>query len=318
MLKKLFTSRKFVAALGALIVTVGVVLRGWDEASAMAMAERIANAAVVLACFFIGGTALEDAAAKVGRAVRNALAHEALQRSEKSLEEKVARRTREAERLTRRMTHFLSPQLVETLSRAEDDRVWTMTRRVKLTIFFSDIKDFTPTTDRMEAEELSELLNHYLTEMSRIAVKYGGTIDKYVGDAIMIFFGAPQATDEKDHALRCVRMAWEMQERMRDLRREWESKGVETPLSIRVGVNTGYATVGSFGSEHRLDYTAIGGQVNLASRLEEHCEPGRILISFSTNALVRDEFETVDRGEITVKGIPRPVKAFEVVGPRRG
>jgi class 3 adenylate cyclase len=100
------------------------------------------------------------------------------------------------------------------------------------------------------------------------------------------------------------------------LREEWQGKGIERPLSIRIGINTGYATVGSFGSHHRLDYTAIGGQVNLASRLEQACRPGGILLSFSTNALVQGEFETEAKGEIEVKGIPRPVKAFEVVRRR--
>lgn len=260
---------------------------------------------------------LGNISSKLGMGLANALAYEMVEKSRQSLEDEVASRTGELERLTKRMQYFLSPQLVESLSKEDEDRVWAMSKRVKLTIFFSDIKGFTETTDRMEPEEMSELLNHYLTEMCTIALKHGGTIDKFIGDAIMVFFGAPVATDDKDHALRCVRMAWEMQERMKSLREEWECKGIEAPFSIRVGVNTGYATVGSFGSPERLDYTAIGGQVNLASRLETNSEPGKILISYSTNALIQDEFETESKDEIMVKGIPRPVKTFEVIGPKQ-
>lgn len=250
---------------------------------------------------------LGQIAAKVGLGLANALTYETVKNEMES-------RTNELKRLTARMKYYLSPQLVEALAGEEDEHVRTIKQRVKLTVFFSDIKGFTETTDRMEPEEMAEMLNHYLTEMSAIAIKHGGTIDKYVGDAIMVFFGAPRFTDDRDHALRCVRMAWEMQERMRALGEEWRNQGIATPLQIRIGVNTGYAAVGSFGSPERLDYTAIGSQVNLASRLEAQCEPGKIIVSFSTNALIQDEFETASRGELEVKGLHYPVQIFEVVG----
>ena len=104
----------------------------------------------------------------------------------------------------------------------------------------------------MEAEELSALLNEYLTEMTKIATKYGGTIDKFIGDAVMIFFGAPESAGEKEDALRCVRMAMEMQARMKELQAKWFRQGIERPLQIRIGINTGVATVGDFGAEERL------------------------------------------------------------------
>jgi len=115
---------------------------------------------------------------------------------------------------------------------------------------------------------LSVLLNQYLSEMTAIAERHGATIDKFVGDAIMVFFGAPSATSDRDHALRAVRMAIEMQERLVALRDGWLAEGVERPFHVRMGINTGHASIGAFGSGSRLEYTAIGRQVNLAARLQ--------------------------------------------------
>ena len=140
--------------------------------------------------------------------------------------------------------------------------------RKKLTVFFSDIQGFTELTDRLEPEVLSYLINNYLNEMSNIALKYGGTIDKFVGDAILIFFGDPETKGEKEDATACVLMALEMRERMEHLRKKWEDNGISSSLRIRIGTNTGFCNVGKFGSEDRLDYAIIGGRVNLASRLE--------------------------------------------------
>lgn len=182
-----------------------------------------------------------------------------------------------------------------------------------MTIFFSDIKDFTEITDSIESEALSSLLNSYLNEMSEIALRYGGTIDKFVGDAIMIFFGDPETKGGKEDALACVLMAIEMRERMKHLQRQWEEEGLSRKLQIRIGINTGHCTVGNFGSEDRLDYTIIGGQVNLASRLESSAEPDQILISQETYALVKDKIACEKKGEIKVKGIAYPVQTYHVV-----
>ena len=218
----------------------------------------------------------------------------------------------------RRMRCFLARQLIDLLTEAEDDAAWTSHQRLKLAIFFSDIDGFSRITDRMEPEEIAEVLNYYFSRMCQIAEKYGGTIDKLVGDSMLVIFGAPTGTNDEDHALRSVRMAWEMQECMRKLRSEWEQHGIDDPFRIRIGINTGFATVGPIGNEEFMDYTAIGSQVNLAARLESHCLPGKILLDFSTNALIQDEFETVSKGEVRAKGFHYPIKTFEVVGPRAG
>jgi class 3 adenylate cyclase len=184
--------------------------------------------------------------------------------------------------------------------------------RRKLTLFFSDIKGFTEVADAIEPEDLSRILNEYLSEMTGIAERYEATVDKFVGDAIMIFFGAPMATHDRDHALRAVRMAIEMQGRLDELRAKWVGEGIEEPFQVRIGINTGVASVGNFGSKGRVDYTAIGRQVNLAARLQVNCDPGKILLSHTTWSLVHDEVPCTAKGEVQVKGFRMPVKVYEV------
>jgi class 3 adenylate cyclase/HAMP domain-containing protein len=213
------------------------------------------------------------------------------------------------------LKRYLAPQLVAQIMKGEKD-VSIQHERRKLTIFFSDIKGFTQITDSMEAEELSELLNEYLFEMGQIAFEFGGTLDKFIGDAIMIFFGAPEPAPSAENARRCVLMALSMREKMKSLREKWVDRGIEFPLEIRIGINTGYATVGNFGSDNRMDYTAIGGQVNLASRLESSSQAGEITLSHSTYALVKDIVECEYIGAINVKGIFHPIMTYKVLGLR--
>ena len=189
-----------------------------------------------------------------------------------------------------------------------------VSKRKKLTVCFSDLVGFTEITDKMESEDLTQLLNHYLTEMSKIALQYGATIDKYVGDAIVMFFGDPTTLGVKEDALACVQMAIAMQKRVGELAQEWRNSGIETPLRCRIGIHTGYCTVGNFGSEDRMDYTMVGGTVNLASRLEHEAPPGGVLISFETYAHVKDEVRCEERGHVQVKGIAQPVATYAVIG----
>lgn len=213
------------------------------------------------------------------------------------------------------ISRYVASQLAEQV-RAGNHAALERHERRRLTLFFSDIQDFAATADLVEPEDLSRQLNEYLAEMTTIAERYGATIDKFVGDAIMIFFGAPAATSDRDQALRAVRMAIEMQDHLRTLRQRWSAEGVERVFHVRMGINTGQASVGAFGSPARLEYTAIGRQVNLAARLQAQCEPDRILLSHSTHTLVRDEIPAEPRGEITVKGFHQPVRIYEVVTPQ--
>jgi len=218
------------------------------------------------------------------------------------------------EELSSKLSKYLSPQVYDSIFSGKKD-VKLESYRKELTVFFCDIQGFTSLTDSMESEALTELLNQYLNEMSEIALKYEGTIDKFIGDAIMIFFGDPETKGVQEDALACVNMAIDMKTRMEELRREWNAEGIASPLHIRIGMNSGYCTVGNFGSENRLDYTIIGGQVNLASRLETNAEPDQILISHSTYTLIKEKIACKKRGEIQVKGVPHPVQTYQIVEP---
>lgn len=216
------------------------------------------------------------------------------------------------ESLSGKLAKYLPPQVYATIfSGAQDVNV--VSQRKKLTVFFSDIAGFTETTDKMESEDLTQLLNQYLTEMSRIAHDHGATVDKYIGDAIMTFFGDPESRGVAEDAIAAVKMAVAMQRRIRQLAVSWRDVGIERPLTCRMGIHTGYCTVGNFGSEDRVSYTAVGGGVNLASRLESEAPPGEILISYETYAHVKDEVRCEEVGKIAVKGIAYPITTYRVI-----
>src|SRR6266567_1399122 len=139
------------------------------------------------------------------------------------------------------------------------------------------------------------------------------TIDKYVGDAILAFFGDPETRGVKEDAVACVNMAIAMQRRMRELQLEWRDAGLEKPFQLRIGINTGYCTVGNFGSEDRMDYTIIGNEVNLASRLQSHAELGGILMSHETYSLVKDVVLAEEKDPIQAKGFAKPVPNYKVL-----
>src|SRR4029079_16758790 len=149
-----------------------------------------------------------------------------------------------------------------------------------------------------------------------MASVHGATIDKYVGDAIVMYFGDPESRGVREDALACVTMALAMQRRMSELAQVWRDAGMETPLRCRIGIHTDYCTVGNFGSEDRMDYTIVGGTVNLASRLEHEAEPGTVLISYETFAQVKHEIHCEEQGRIQVRGIAYPVAIYRVVDLR--
>jgi adenylate cyclase len=240
---------------------------------------------------------------------RNEAELNAMAEKQRQAAEEVARKNKELEILSNKLAKYLSPQVYQSIFSGKQE-VKIASQRKKLTVFFSDIADFTETADKLESEDLTQLLNHYLTEMSQVALEYGATIDKYVGDAIVIFFGDPETRGVKEDALACVRMAIAMQKRLRVLEGVWR---MEHPLRCRIGISTGYCTVGNFGSEDRMDYTIIGGGVNLASRLERAAPPGGTLISYETYIHVKDEIYCEPRGHLEVKGIAYPVAVYQVV-----
>lgn len=217
------------------------------------------------------------------------------------------------EGLSSKLSKYLSPQIYSSIFRGEQN-VELASERKKLTIMFTDLSGFTETADRLESEELTGLLNNYLTEMSRLALDHGATIDKYIGDAIMLFFGDPETLGVQQDAIACVKTAIAMQEKMKLLNAEWLDRGIENPFGLRIGINTGYCTVGNFGSEDRMDYTIIGAEVNLAERLESAADQGGILIGHETYSLVKAYISAEEQEPKGVKGIAKPVRNYKVIG----
>ena len=208
--------------------------------------------------------------------------------------------------LSLKISRYIPPQVYKSIFSGQKD-VTIHTERKKLTIFFSDIQNFTATTERLQPEQITALLNEYFTEMSDIAHQHGGTIDKFIGDAMLIFFGDPETRGDRADAQACVRMAWNMQRRLLDLNAKWRAAGIEQPFKSRMGINSGYCNVGNFGSADRMDYTIIGAEANLAARLQSIAEPGGIVISYETFALASDVISAHPLPAITMKGISREV-----------
>ena len=229
----------------------------------------------------------------------------------KARESELSEKSNALEQLSKQLAKYLSPQIYDSIFSGKQE-VKLVSQRKRLTVFFSDLVGFTETTERLESEDLTRLLNQYLTEMSNIAIEHGATIDKFIGDAIVIFFGDPETLGVKEDATQCVKMAIAMRKRMKELEKMWQDSGLEKPLQCRIGINTGLCTVGNFGSDDRMDYTIIGGGVNLAARLESACAPGEILISYETYAHVKDLIDCEERDQIRAKGISAPVTTFQV------
>jgi adenylate cyclase len=174
------------------------------------------------------------------------------------------------------------------------------------------LQDFTAITEKLQPEEITLLLNEYFTEMSNIALAHGGTVNKFIGDAILIFFGDPETKGVAEDARACLRMAFEMQRQTAKLNARWRRKGIEHAYSVRMGINTGYCNVGNFGSDDRMDYTIIGAEANLASRLQSIAPPGRIVLSYETYMLVRNMVIAHEMEPIQVKGIAQPIIPYAV------
>ncbi len=181
-----------------------------------------------------------------------------------------------------------------------------------LTIFFSDLKGFTELAEQLPPDQLGEFLSIYLSQMSDIAIRFGGTIDKIIGDSMMVFFGDPETQGENTDAVNCVAMAITMQAAMEDLTGQWRDQGIDNPPSLRIGINSGLCKVGHFGTAQHFNYTLLGRSVNLASRLESAAADNEILISLSTYNLIKDRIDCQLAGELSVKGFNQPLITYRV------
>ena len=223
--------------------------------------------------------------------------------------EEVNKRLKKAQE---QISKYIDPNITEKIFKGEFSAELSH-KRTKLTMFFSDIKDFTQFTDASDPEDVAKLLNEYLGEMAQIVRTWGGTIPQFTGDSIYAIFGAPDSKGERGDALACLRMALEMQMKMKTLREKWWNEGIQLPFEIRCGIHTGMANVGNYGSEGFMEYSAIGLNTNLASRLEQACQPGEIYLSHTSWALVNEEIPCEEVGTIEVKGFHYPIQTYRVL-----
>lgn len=204
---------------------------------------------------------------------------------------------------------YVPPTVAELIIRGESSRVDQPVRRL-VTILFADMVGFTEVTERISPEDLTQLLMDYLSGMSDQVERHGGTLNEFTGDGLMAMFGAPHAMEPEVQAQRAIEAARQMHALMTELNDRWQRIGIGRPLQIRIGVNTGSASVGSYGSQGRMTYTAMGLSTNITSRLEKAADPGGVLISESTYRLVEGRVECEARGEVQCKGVHEPVPVF--------
>lgn len=229
----------------------------------------------------------------------------------RTLEEKVAEQLAELDRVGR-LKRFLSPQLAQVIVSSGDDKVLESHRR-EITVVFIDLRGFTSFSDAAEPEEVIGFLRGYHAEMGKLIFQFGGTLEHFAGDGIMVFFNDPLPTES--HTEKAVYMAVEMQARVRNLRPGWLKKGYD--LNLGVGLAAGYATLGTIGFEGRMDYGAVGNVTILASRLSSEAKGGQILMDQKTLSKVEDLVEAVSLGELQLKGFGRPTAVFNISGLKR-
>jgi adenylate cyclase len=219
----------------------------------------------------------------------------------------LTRKLQEEERLCQKLERYHSPAVVQQMIAAgahEDGRIPTTDGEIS--ILFADIVGFTALSERLTPSQVADLLNRFFEEMLQEIFALGGTLDKFIGDCIMAFFGAPEP--QADHADRAVVAARRMLERLDDLNKR---KVLGEELQLRIAINSGRAVVGDVGSSQRMDYTVLGGTVNLAARMESICPVGQCIISANTHELVSRKMNWMQMGEFRFKGIERPVPIFQ-------
>jgi adenylate cyclase len=208
----------------------------------------------------------------------------------------------------------LRSNLINTINDALDESSTSKLQDKNVTILLSDLRGFTAMAEKYSALELIEVLNSYFLKMSQVIQKYGGTIDKFMGDAIMVLFGAPDSAD--DDLERCLACAIEMQIAMSEFNIENQANNYP-PLFMGIGINTGHVVAGNLGSYIHTEYTVIGDEVNLASRVEAHSLRGQILISESCYQQAQSYIEIGDENSVRVKGKTKPVILYELISTNR-
>jgi adenylate cyclase len=235
--------------------------------------------------------------------------HDTLAEWNRTLAETVRKQVSELERMAR-LKRYLSPQIAETIL-GQDDELFRTHRR-EITIVFLDLRGFTAFSDSAEPEEVMEFLRHYHAEMGQLVFKFEGTLERFMGDGIVIIFNDPIPCE--DHAQHATLMALEMRDRVKELRGAWLKKGYN--LDLGVGIAAGYATLGTMGFEGRMDYGTVGNLPNLAARLCAEAKGGQILTDQKTMSRLEHAFEAEAIEQLSLKGLARPVLAYNIVSAR--
>jgi len=230
----------------------------------------------------------------------------------KTLEERVREQVSQLDRLGR-LKRFFSPQLAELIVAGDAEDPLKSHRR-EVTVVFLDLRGFTAFAETAEPEEVMSVLREYHAEMGKLILEHEGTLERFTGDGMMVFFNDPVPVPNP--AERATRMALAMRDRVRDLRVKWRKRGVD--LDLGIGIAQGYATIGAIGFEGRLDYGAIGTVTNLAARLCGEARPGQLLVPQRMLGMVEELVEAEVVGELGLKGFSKPVSAFNVIGLREG
>lgn len=216
---------------------------------------------------------------------------------------------RELSRQRLAINRYLPRAVAEHILGGRENAVAEPVRR-RATIMFADIAGFTDMADRVEPEVMTEVLSEHLSSMAAIIESHGGTLNEFAGDGLMALFGAPDNLPPEEQVRQAIKAAQVMQAKMPVLNQSWRKLGLGNALEIRIGINTGMVSVGSYGSDGRMTYTAIGLQTNIASRIESAARPGEILISEASWQLVNDTVACEPRGEVECKGVHFPVKVY--------
>jgi adenylate cyclase len=244
--------------------------------------------------------------ARVRAMMRIKQMHDTLDEWNRSLTEKVKQQVDELQRVNR-LKRYLSPQIAETIL-GEDENLFKSHRR-EITVVFLDLRGFTSFSDSAEPEEVMEVLRGYHAAMGKLIFDFDGTLERFAGDGIMIFFNDPIPC--ADHTEKAVRMALAMQSKVEELRAEWLKRGYE--LDLGIGMAAGYATLGNIGFEGRMDYGAIGNVTNLAARLCSEAKARQILTNQRTLSKIENLVDYEPLEELQLKGVSRPVAAFNIV-----
>lgn len=219
---------------------------------------------------------------------------------------------REREFIKSTFSKYVSSQVADRILKEKDFLNLKGEKRV-VTVLFADIRGFTPLAESLPPEKVLEILNKYFSKMVDIVFRYGGLLNKFIGDAIMVLYNAP--LDQKYHELRAILTGIEMQKEIARINVERRQHG-EIQINMGIGINTGDAVAGNVGSELRLEYTVIGAGVNLAQRIESHTAKGQLLISEGTYDAVKEYVEVIRLEPMLVKGISEPVQLFAVINAK--